>query len=123
MKKTLRVLSPCMIVVLFAWLLPLGAFIGAAKEKTACGGDRAFHMCTMGMKVRPDEGPRKISFSNASGIDKTNKSSSGGGNDFTAVLPPSGSRDGSLGARFSDQLIPKQPFFSVLEPVPKPALF
>lgn len=69
------------------WILPLGAFIKPSQEGTACGGKRAFHMCSMEMgKARPPESSQKISFTNASGFGHQGKSSaSTSGDDFVAV--------------------------------------
>ena len=72
------------VIALFAWLLPLGAFIGASQENVACGGKRAFHMCCMmSGKVRP-AGDNKISFANGASAERTAKSSAAGGDDFIA---------------------------------------
>ncbi|MBP9733314.1 MAG: hypothetical protein KBD07_02940 [Candidatus Omnitrophica bacterium] len=30
----------------FMWIQPLGAFIAPSQETTACGGNRAYHMCS-----------------------------------------------------------------------------
>lgn len=117
----LRSVSPLLVVCFFAWILPLGAFIRPSQEKAACGGNRAFHMCTMEMsQPQKDPGPQKVSFTGGSGVEKTNKSASGsGGNDFT---------NGSILAKVHDKesrlaelnfILPRLTFFFTPDPVPK----
>ena len=74
-------------VCLLLWIMPLGAFIRPGQEKTACGGKRAFHMCSMKMgKAGPQESSQKISFTSASSFGDQSKSSAGtSGDDFVAV--------------------------------------
>jgi hypothetical protein len=60
------------------WALPLGAFIGASQEKTACGGKRGMHMCSM-MKKNA-QSPEKVSFSAASSVEKTSADAGSGTN-------------------------------------------
>ena len=72
-----------LLISLFLWFLPLGAFIKPAQEKTACGGQRAFHMCSMMSGKVNTERPQKISFTNASGFNETGKvKGSSSGDDF-----------------------------------------
>ncbi len=66
--------------------MPLGNFIKPSQEKTACGGGRAFHMCSMGMtKIHTEDRNTspKIAFADAAGVEKAPKvSSSGSGEDL-----------------------------------------
>ena len=84
-----RPISILLAASIFLWVLPLGAFIQPSQEKMACGGNRAFHMCscaTDGAQAKKDPGPQKISFTSASGMEKTNKADmSSGGNDFLSA--------------------------------------
>lgn len=74
MKKAAATFSA---ITILLWVMPLGAFIKTSQEKTACGGSRAMHMCMMGMKAAPPEhGDSKISFSNPSAVEKTQKPAS-----------------------------------------------
>ncbi len=81
MKKIISLFS---VVTLFLWILPLGSFIKPSQEKMACGGNRAFHMCSMKMGKAPlQESSSKISFSNASDMGNMAKSGMGSsGTDF-----------------------------------------
>ena len=81
-----RLFSLCTTVCLFSWLLPLGAFIKPSQEKTACDGQRPFHMCSMPAgKAMPDRGfSSKIGFSDASDVNARAKSSASAGNDFSS---------------------------------------
>jgi len=119
MKKFISLFSA---FTIFLWIMPLGAFIKPSEEKVTCGGNRAFHMCTMEIsQPQKDPSPQKISFTSASsGIDKTNKSASGsGGNDFTnnstlAKVQHKASKLVEL-----DLIFPRQLFFPVPAPIPK----
>ncbi len=113
------VLTAFLTICLFTWLLPLGTFIKPSQEKTACGGKRAFHMCSM-MQGKADPNPSsKISFSSASDSGQGAKSSAGGGDDF---LP---ARNGTVrpnpAAVFPETLISTRYscFRTTLEPPPK----
>jgi hypothetical protein len=103
------------------WILPLGAFIGSSQEKKACDGRRAFHMCSMGaFKIRKDAQSGRISFTNASNADKTNKSaSSSGGNDFTNSHVPAKVQNKASRFFKLDLIFSKQLFFPVPFPIPK----
>lgn len=84
-----RFIASFLTLCIFFWILPLGNFIKPVQEKTACGGGRAMHMCTMGMgKVHTDtDRSSKISFNNASSLDKDPRSaSSGASNDVLLNL-------------------------------------
>ena len=76
------------------WLMPLGAFIRPSQEKTACDGQRPFHMCSMAGKIRADDAgfSSKVNFTNASGVNAGAKYSASQGNDFllsgSAIVAP-----------------------------------
>lgn len=122
MRKTVAVFS---VFALFLWILPLGSFIKPSQEKTACGGSRAFHMCTMGMgQAKKGPGPQKISFTNASGAEKTDRSpSSSGGNDFINGDVLKNTEVRSSKTREFEITLPRQSFFLTPEPIPKLRLF
>lgn len=79
-----RPLTLFVTAALMAWLLPLGAFINASQQKTACGGKRAFHMCSMMSSSAPSPDDGTVKFTGAHPVEKTAKSSASGGDDFTA---------------------------------------
>ena len=80
----MRFLTSFVLLCLFLWLLPLGAFIKPSQEKIACDGHRAFHMCSMMMgKIDPNPSP-EVKFSSG-GEQRTAKSSAAGGDDFIPV--------------------------------------
>ena len=80
-----RFFSFFVLICLFVWLLPLGAFIKPSQEKIACDGHRAFHMCCMMLgKVNPNPSS-KISFTTASDFGHGAKSSAAGGDDFLPI--------------------------------------
>jgi hypothetical protein len=85
-----KAVSLFLAIALFAWLMPLGAFIKKTEEKTACGGKRAFHMCSMMQESQPtQEGPSDgvVKFTSASGsVEKSQPSGSGGNEFFSDVL-------------------------------------
>ncbi len=81
-------------VSVLLWVLPLGSFIKPSQEKSACNGNRAFHMCSM---MSPDAPPEtkvskensgKVSMDNASAAERQTKSSAGGGSDWTLRATP-----------------------------------
>ena len=76
-----RVFSAFVALAMTAWVLPLGAFIRSSQEATACGGGRAFHMCSMMAKAKTNA-PEKITFVNAASPEKSPKSSATGGQDW-----------------------------------------
>lgn len=115
-----RLVSFSAAVAFTAWILPLGFFIKPSQEKTACGGQRPFHMCSMMKKMRTDAAPKAVSYQSAS-AEKTQKAAAGSGaDDFlikqrrfvfgnsTAFLPETLWR------------VPSNPFLHPLDPVPKP---
>lgn len=65
------------------WLMPLGYFIKPSQEKTACDGQRPFHMCSM-MKSSGSgiQFTGKLTVQPNAGDVKTAKSSSASGDDF-----------------------------------------
>lgn len=72
---------------LVVWLMPLGAFIKPSQEKTACGGGRAFHMCSMmSGKAHTDNGSSKILLTDGGNVEKTAKSSTSGGDDLVLTM-------------------------------------
>jgi len=121
MPLMLRSVSSLLVVCVFVWILPLGAFIKPSQEKTACGGNRAFHMCTMAMsQTQKNPGPQKISFTSASGVEKTNKSaSSSGDNGFTNGSNSAKIQDSASKLVELDLILPRQLFFPVPAPIPK----
>ena len=79
-----RIITFATIISVFSWLMPLGALIKPGQEETACGGKRAFHMCSMCLGVgKIDPNPSaKPGISAASGFNENAKSSASGGDDF-----------------------------------------
>lgn len=77
-----RLASSLSALAIFVWILPLGAFIKPSQEKTACGGNRAFHMCSMGMGKLSADSSSKASFKNVTAAERHAKSSAAGENDF-----------------------------------------
>ncbi len=120
--RALRVFAAFVSVTIFLWVLPLGNFIKPTQEKSACGGGRAMHMCTMGMgKVQaPTSDASKISFTNPGSVEKTNKPSGGSaGNDFidlASIHTSHGLRAYHIELHL---IIPKQSHIFKLDPVPK----
>lgn len=113
-------------VCVFAWIMPLGAFIKPSQEKTACDGRRAFHMCSMvkvgaSSAVKPSEG--RVTLSSAAAIDKLPKASAGGANhDFGLNPIPAAHMPGfSRLAQRQEPFVPLEHFFST-DPVPKAIL-
>jgi hypothetical protein len=74
-----RTASAFTALAILLWVLPLGAFIASSQEKTACGGKRGMHMCSM-MKAK-SVSPDSVAFSNASSAERTAKSSASSGAD------------------------------------------
>ena len=70
---------------IFAWMLPLGSFIKPSQEKTACGGKRAFHMCSMMKKAAAERTEGRVVFTNGSGAQNNPLQGSGGPEDW--LLP------------------------------------
>ena len=114
-----RFISLFSIVAISLWILPLGAFIKPSQEKTACGGNRAFHMCTGMSQPQKDSTPRKTAFTSNVGVEKTNSSAAGAGTHFLTAGTLTGPRDNS--ARFLELnlIFPRQVFFLTPEPIPK----
>lgn len=108
-------------ISIFAWILPLGNFIKPSQEKTACGGGRAMHMCTMGMSnMHKVPAPEKFTFSDASGVEKTNKSAGGSsGNDVMPMIERVRTETKDSKLMELSLIFPRQLFFSVPSPVPK----
>lgn len=80
-----RMTAACATVAVLAWVLPLGAFIKPSQEKTACGGKRAFHMCSsMGTSSAPmTASSGTVAYANASSdLQKTSKSATGSSDDL-----------------------------------------
>ncbi|HXV19319.1 MAG TPA: hypothetical protein VD883_04500 [Candidatus Omnitrophota bacterium] len=74
-------------IALFAWLMPLGAFIKKTEEKTACGGKRAFHMCSM-MQGKADPNPSStVSLQNASDFGNSAQSQASGSVSDDLLMP------------------------------------
>ncbi len=119
MKKVIALFSAAAI---FVWILPLGSFIKPSQEKTACDGRRGMHMCSAEFSEvsRPDSGSQKISFTNASGFEKTQKSSSGSaGNDFTASIFYASVQEADSKFVPPVFMVPAQVFLLRPDPVPK----
>ena len=74
------------------WLLPLGVFIKPSQEKTACDGQRPFHMCSMIAKVRTDAlgSSSKVNLTNADGTGAGAKYSASDGNDLVLNVKTAG---------------------------------
>jgi hypothetical protein len=80
MKRFISLLSA---LTIFVWIMPLGAFIKPSQEKTACGGHRAFHMCSMGQAPPSNpESSSKACFKNNGQTHRQAQSSASGENDF-----------------------------------------
>ncbi|MCG3177133.1 MAG: hypothetical protein MOGMAGMI_02100 [Candidatus Omnitrophica bacterium] len=75
------------LTTLLLWVLPLGAFIKPSQEKTACGGKRAFHMCSMtSAQVSAADRPAGlVSYSSASQDVQKSARSSGSSSDELLV--------------------------------------
>lgn len=116
-----RLFSFVTVVCFSAWLLPLGNFIKPSQEKTACGGDRAFHMCSMMAPAQIDDNSSagKVSFTSASGVEKTQKSPASAGNDLFAAA--SLARTPDLISKLSEArlIFPSKTFYFSIDPVPK----
>ncbi len=114
------IVSAALSLAFCAWILPLGAFIKPSQEKTACGGARAFHMCTMGMQAEKKADSDKITFTSASAAEKTNKpAASSGGNSFTQDSVSAGTSDKISRLAELDLILPKTLFLPGPAPVPK----
>lgn len=82
MSKTpslIRITALCAAAALLLWVLPLGVFIKPSQEKTACGGKRAFHMCSsMSVAAAPAATSDVLAYAQtASDLLKTSKAASG----------------------------------------------
>ncbi len=109
----------------FLWIQPLGAFIAPSMEEAACGGNRAFHMCSTQFAAQIASSPAGASgqkthmtSSTSVGVEKTGQASGSG-----AQMDIAGQNlltDVSL-RRFADaaSVFPAQIFFSPASPVPK----
>ncbi len=106
-------------LAMLLWVLPLGNFIKPSQEKSACGGGRAFHMCSMMSKARPVSDTGKIAFTNASSVEKTAKSSASAGNDLLPLDTFEDSALRGLLARSSEQIFSPKSFQEILDPPPK----
>lgn len=116
----IKAASSFLTLALLLWVLPLGAFIKASQEKTACGGGRAFHMCAAMAKVHAGSG--KVSIASSSSAEKTQKSASSSGNDLLLGRTPLNSFETSS-RFFEDAVVPvRSSFFHSPDPVPKPVL-
>ncbi len=124
-----RTFSAFVTLCLVFWLMPLGAFIKPSQEKTACDGKRAFHMCSM-MSGGETAGAAKsydgmVKMSNASGVEKTSKTSVSSGGDDLLLLAVAASAANNPSLRFqreentSLQFLLNRP----VEPPPKTLLF
>ncbi len=78
---TRRLLTSVVTICVFAWLMPLGAFIKPSQEGVVCGGKRAFHMCCCLGKLSSAHST-KPGINSASGFNENAKSSTSGGEDF-----------------------------------------
>ena len=76
-----RLLTSFVVLCVFSWLMPLGAFIKPGQEEMACGGKRAFHMCSCMGKMGSGS-PVKPGINSASGFNENAKSSASGGDDL-----------------------------------------
>ena len=78
-----RSVASLLTIALIAWFMPLGNFIKPSQEETACGGKRAFHMCSM-MAGKIDPHPSSTpSYANASDVSQHGKMAGGqSGDDF-----------------------------------------
>jgi hypothetical protein len=122
LKTMIRTAASILTLCMFLWVLPLGNFIKTSQEKSACGGGRAMHMCTMGMgKVKaPTSDASKISFTNPGSVEKTNKPSSGSaGNDFADLTSIHASKGLCADLNELQFIFPKQSYIFKLDPVPK----
>ncbi len=120
LKSMRRLFSLATVICFSVWILPLGNFIKLSEEKTACGGNRAFHMCSMMTpKVHPVGDSQKVTFTSTSGVEKTQKSAAAGGNDFFSAASFAGTPD--LISKFSesDLIFPSKVFYFSIDPVPK----
>lgn len=114
------------VITFFLWIQPLGAFIAPSMEDAACGGNRAFHMCStqFAAKIASVSGGASVqkthlTSTSSVGVEKSGSPSSGTGGFFDAPdrdLPP----DVRI-RRSSDAaaLFPAQIFFAPSAPVPK----
>lgn len=105
--------------VFFLWVLPLGAFIKPAQEKTACDGQRAICLCTHQQaktKSKPIEGFGLKANNNGS---KESNASGGAGHYYlTAHLPV----QNDLAMRILGDPIVfayRNPFLKSIEHIPK----
>ena len=79
-----KIFSIFLTLTLFAWMMPLGAFIKPTQEKTACDGQRPFHMCSMMMQMQQKAPSNAMGYTNQAGAQNSPKSqASGGGNEFS----------------------------------------
>ncbi len=109
-------------ITLLAWLLPLGAFIGASQQGTACGGKRAFHMCQMMKGKVSTASSATVSFSNAGGYD-TAKASGSAGDDLVLASAVLSSESQTRSLTIELFRPSKGPSLSPLGPPPKVSLF
>jgi hypothetical protein len=108
----------------FLWIQPLGAFIKPAAEDTACGGHRAFHMCSTqfaaGLPGLKNGSAQKthLTASSSVSVEKTGSSASSGA--FLDLIPAASAQDAAI-RRLTDVtlIFPAQFFFSPASPVPK----
>ncbi len=117
-----RIIALFSTLAIFFWILPLGAFIKPSQEKTACGGNRAFHMCTMGMSsAKKVPAPERVTFTSASGAEKDHQSAGGsGGNDFLVISAFAMKPDRCSKLLDFNFCLPIQSFVFLPDPVPKP---
>jgi hypothetical protein len=116
-----KVVSLFITLAVLVWLMPLGAFIKPSEEKSACGGKRAFHMCSM-MQAKADPNPSTTPvFQSASGFEHQAKSqASGGGNEFEVLNGQAPLKAGRF-LRVGDPLIffHRERLVNLLDPPPE----
>jgi len=109
------------LISFFMWIQPLGAFIAPAQEGTACGGLRAYHMCSMQWGKGADRIKNsKVSFTSAS-LDQHAKdpgSSSGNHLSFGGNVPTDTGAD-RIPMEAATFVSLERLFLSGIDPIPK----
>lgn len=106
-------------LTLFLWLMPLGTFIKPSQEKTACDGQRPFHMCSMMAGKAEASGTKgKIVLANPTSGPQA-KSAASGGDEFLPALDLFVHRSETRYHFQSERLIPQTRFLSPVEHPPQ----
>ncbi|MBP6343290.1 MAG: hypothetical protein KA403_05110 [Candidatus Omnitrophica bacterium] len=115
-----RLIATITAFLFFVWLIPMGIYIKASQEKTACGGQRAICLCShqqAKVKGNPAEG---YNFKNGSANNKESNASGGGAGHYflAAHLPIKNSLSSSL---FESRMVLayRNPFLKSIEHIPK----